>query len=363
MKILLLGGCAEMAAPIIPRLLAEEDVELVTLGDLNEEKARRLAESDPRLAASRVDATDSAAVAELMRQHDLSISYIGPFYRFERPMAQASIEAGRSYVSICDDYDAYLDVITLDEEAREKGVKILTGFGNSPGITQILAKKGYLSMAEPRRINVHWCAGSDEAVGPSNLAHLFHIFNGTTLQWLDGREVRVKTGRGKKVVEFPPPIGRNPVYYTGHAESVSLPRNLTGLTEVTLHGGVKPPYIVALVKLLSALRLTATHKRRASLARFFHRIADRFASAGIDKSVGRVDVYGFDEDGREQHRAYTYVGHIAEITSIPCLTAALRLGRGRWDHLPGGVYAPERIVEEPDDFLQELIDRGVEIHL
>lgn len=200
-----------MAAPIIPRLLAEEDVELVTLGDLNEEKARRLAESDPRLAASRVDATDSAAVAELMRQHDLSISYIGPFYRFERPMAQASIEAGRSYVSICDDYDAYLDVITLDEEAREKGVKILTGFGNSPGITQIMAKKGYLSMAEPRRINVHWCAGSDEAVGPSNLAHLFHIFNGTTLQWLDGREVRVKTGRGKKVVEFPPPIGRNPV--------------------------------------------------------------------------------------------------------------------------------------------------------
>ena len=49
MKILLLGGCAEMAAPIIPRLLAEEDVELVTLGDLNEEKARRLAEAIPDL--------------------------------------------------------------------------------------------------------------------------------------------------------------------------------------------------------------------------------------------------------------------------------------------------------------------------
>lgn len=242
MKILLLGGCAEMAAPLIPRLLAAADVELVTLADLNEERVRRLAENEPRLAASCVDACDSAAVVEMMRGHDLAISYIGPFYRFERILAHAAIKAGRPYVSICDDYDAYLDVITLDAEARDKGVKILTGFGNSPGITQILAKKGYISMAEPRRINVHWCAGSAESVGPSNLAHLFHIFHGTTLQWMEGREVRVKTGRGRKVVEFPPPVGKNPVYYTGHAESVSLPRNLPGLSEVTLHGGVKPPH-------------------------------------------------------------------------------------------------------------------------
>lgn len=363
MKILLLGGGAEMAAPLIPRLLTEADVERITLADRDEEKVRRLAGENPKLIAAFVDATDGDAVAEMMRRHDLTVSYIGPFYHFERSMAHAAIKAGRPYVSIADDYDAYLDVITLDEEAREKGVKILTGFGNSPGITQILAKKGYLSMAKPQRINVHWCAGSDESVGPSNLTHLLHIFNGTTLQWINGREVRVKTGKGKKVVEFPPPIGKNPVYYTGHAESVSLPRNLPGLTEVTLHGGVKPPHIVGLVKLLSALRLSGTHKRRASLAHFFHRIEDRFAAAGIDRSVGRIDVHGFDESGSEQHRVYSYVGHIAEITSIPCLTAALRLGRGSWDHLPGGVYAPERIVEDPDDFIQELISRGVDIRL
>ncbi|NLZ28590.1 MAG: hypothetical protein GX887_06450 [Firmicutes bacterium] len=363
MKILLLGGGAEMAAPLIPLLLAEEDVGIITLADLNLERVQSIAKDEPRLEAVSVDASDGAEVEKMIGQHDLAINYIGPFYHFERDLAHAAIRAGKPYVSICDDYDAYLDVITLDVEAREKGVKVLTGFGNSPGITQILAKKGYLSMAEPRRINVHWCAGSDEAVGPSNLTHLLHIFNGTTLQWLDGREVRVKTGQGKKVVEFPQPIGKNPVYYSGHAESVSLPRNLPGLTEVTLHGGVKPPYIVALVKLFSALGLSNTHKRRAALARIFHRIEDRFASAGIDQSVGRIDVHGFDESGREQHRTYSYVGHIAEITSIPCLTAALRLGRGQWDHLPGGVYAPELIVEDPDEFLQELIERGVKINL
>lgn len=362
MKVLLLGGCADMAVPLIPRLTAEADVELVTLADRNEARAVQLAENDPKLSAAFVDASDHAQVVRLMQAHHLCICYIGPFYFFEKRLARAAIEAGKPYVSICDDYDAYLDVLTLDEEARAKGVKILTGFGNSPGLTQILAKKGYLSMAKPEKININWCAGSDEAAGPANLAHLFHIFTGTTLQWLDGREVRVKTGQGKKMVEFPEPIGLNPVFYTGHAESVSIPRNLPGLTEVTLHGGVKPVYIVKLVKAMAALKLTATHKRRTAMARFFHRIEGWFASAGIDRSAGRVEVHGRDEAGTAQSRVYTYVGPIADITSVPCLTAALWLARNRFDQHPGGVYAPERIVDDPDEFLQDLVERGVEIH-
>ncbi len=45
------------------------------------------------------------------------------------------------------------------------------------------------------------------------------------------------------------------------------------------------------------------------------------------------------------------------------MTAALWLARGRFDHYPGGVYAPERIIDNPDEFLQELMQRGVEIHI
>ena len=362
MKILLLGACAVMAVPLIPRLAAEADVERITLADRNAAKAEQLAVADPKLSSVLADASDHPRVVELMRGYDLSISYIGPFYFFEKRLVRAAVEAGKPYVSICDDYDAYLDVVALEDEARKSGVKILTGFGNSPGLTQVLAKKGYLSMAKPEKIHIHWCAGSDEAAGPANLAHLFHIFTGTTLQWMEGREVRVKTGRGKKTVVFPEPIGQVPVFYTGHAESVSIPRNLPGLTEVTLHGGVKPVYIVKLVKAMAALGLTKKHRSRTSLARFFHRIEGWFVSEGIDKSVGRVEVYGKDEGGAAQSRAYSYVGHIADITSIPCLTAALWLGRGKFDALPGGVYAPERVIDDPDVFLQDLVQRGVEIH-
>jgi len=359
--LLVLGGCADMAAPLLKLLQSDKDVGAVTLADINASKAELLAvECGPRFSAVGCDATDREKVLGVMRGHDAVVCYVGPFYRFEKPLAACAIETGVPYVSIADDYDAYLDVITLEEAARNAGVKILTGFGNSPGLTQMLARKGYNEVANPFRISINWCAGSSEQVGPSNLMHLFHIFNGTTLQWVGGREVRVKTGAGGKWVEFPVPVGRARVFYTGHAESVSLPRNLPGLEEVTLHGGVKPAYIVRLVKLMSALRLILTHSRRARLARFFHRFEKWFSSPGLDQSVGRVEVYG-RENGRIVQKTFTYAGHIAEITSLPAYLAAKWLCLGKFNDKPGGVYAPERLLDRPDEFLDQLRALGLKI--
>ena len=361
MKVLVLGGCADMAIPLL-RLLAEDaGVQEVVLADINEPKARRLAtENGPKFRGAACDANAPESVVRLMRGMDVSICYVGPFYVFESRMARCAIEAGVPYVSIADDYDAYLEVIKLEDAARDAGVKILTGFGNSPGITQILARKGYNEVPEPMRISVNWCAGSSESVGVSNLVHFFHIFNGTTLQRFNGKEVPVKTGTAKKWVTFPEPIGRTPVYYTGHAESVSLPRNLPGLTEVTVHGGVKPNYIVGLVKFMKALGWFSTHKRRVKFARFFHRIEHWFSSPGVDKSVGRVEVYG-SQGGKAVHKDFTYVGHIADITTIPAWIAAKWLVEGKFDNMPGGVYAPERLLENPDPFMAALRGMGVEI--
>lgn len=361
MKVLILGGCGDMALVALEALASEEGVKRVTIADLNEDKARSIAsEMGDRFIATRVDAMNHGEVVAIMKAHDVTLCFVGPFYIFEKRLAQAAIEAGVPYVSISDDYDAYLDVITLEEAAAKKGVKILTGFGNSPGITQVLAKKGYQSMDDPRKINVHWAAGPNEAVGPANIKHVLHILSGETLQWIGGREVAVKTGTGKKMVDFPEPIGTIPAVYTGHAESVSLPRNLPGLEEVTLHGGVNPPWIFSLAYLLGKMGLTTTHARRERLTRMLVPLLGLFAATGPDRSVFRIDVYGNDK-GKPVHRYYTGVGHIAFITSIPAVTAAMWLLKGVWDDLPGGVYSAERICD-PDPFLDELARRGVELH-
>ncbi len=361
MKVLVLGGAGDMARDALDELAGEKGISQVTVADLDLGRAMlAIQRRDERFNALALDVSEHSALVKAMQDHDITMGFVGPFYHFEKPMVRAALDAKRPYVSICDDYEAYLELLDFEREARKKGVRILTGFGNSPGITQVLARKGYNSMDNPRRINIHWAAGSNEAAGPANLAHLFNIFNGTTLQTIRGREQAVKTGDGRKLVRFPFPMGDLPVYYTGHAESVSIPRNLKGLSEVTLHGGVQPAYIPQLIKALAATGLFKNHARRKRAGEFFYRIESIFGSGGLDKSVGRVDVYGTHE-GQTAHRTYSYIGHIGIITSVPCTVAALWELQGKFKKQPGGIYSAERLLENPDPFLNELMRRGVEL--
>ncbi len=362
MKLLFLGGAGEMAVAMLPLMRDDKAVKHVTIADINEGRAQAVAdEYGEKFSAAAVDAGDHNALVEAMKPHDAVVNYVGPFYRFEKPCAEAAIEAGVHYISISDDYDAYLSVRTLEEKAKKAGVKILTGFGNSPGLTQILARKGYNSMDNPQDIAINWGAGSNEAVGPANILHVMHLMNGTTIQWQNGVHVAVRAGEGRKMVEFSEPIGRIPVFYTGHAESVSIPQNLPGLRNVSLHGGCVPTWIFPFAAHMSTIGLTKTHERRLRLQKALNPFMSVFSSdKDPDKSVGRVEVRGTHK-GEPTSRYYTYVGHIADITSIPCFVATKWLLAGKFDKKPGGVYSAERLLDNPDLFLRELKRRSVEI--
>ncbi len=358
MKICVLGGCGAMARAVLKPLADEKSVKKVVIADLDGKKAVAAAKKyGEKFEGRAVNALDRTDLIRCVSDSDVVMGYVGPFYIFEEKIASACIEAGRHYVSIADDYDAYLAVIKLHEEAEKAGVTIITGLGNSPGLTNMLAKKGYMSMSKPRRINIQWTGGSDEEVGPANVKHVMHIFSGTTLQWMEGREVRVKTGTGEKVVQFPDPIGEQTVFYTGHAESVSVPRNLPGLEEVTLHGGIRPVWVARLATRIGELGLTSTPARRERLSRVLSPPLGVFkVGDAADRSVFRIDVYGEDENGRERHHYYTGVGPIAEITSYPCLEGALMIGSSQVRRR--GVFAPEAILN-PDTFLPRVARRGV----
>lgn len=360
MKVCVLGGCGDMAVVAVRLLNNEPDVEEILIADLNLKKAEKFAEEiGAKARAAGVDAMKPETVTEAVRGYDVALGFIGPFYMFEKKIIGACIEAKTPYVSICDDFDAYLEAASLNDAARQAGVTIIAGLGNSPGITNVLAKKGYQSMDEPKKLHIQWAGGSNEAIGLANIKHVLHIFSGHTLQWKNGQEVRVKTGADRRVVEFPEPIGKLPVFYTGHAESVSVPRNLPGLDEVTLHGGTHPAYISRLATIVGLLGLSKTPKRRDRLANFFLPIesAGIFSKGGVDKSVFRIDAYG-KKDGKDAHHWYTGVGHIADITSIPAVEGALMIARGELNN--PGVHAAESALD-PADFLPRLEKRGIDL--
>ncbi len=362
MNICVLGGCGDMAKVALELLASESDVTSVTIADIHLEKAKQIAEKfGLKFSPKFVDAKDTSSLIDTIKEHHVALGFIGPFYMFEKSIIDACIQARVPYVSICDDYDAYLSAITLHEKAKNAGLTIIAGLGNSPGITNLLAKKGYQSMEKPERIEINWAGGSDEDIGPANVKHVLHIFSGYTLQWRDGKEVKIKTGTERKIVEFPEPMGKLPVYITGHAESVSIPRNLPGLKYVSLHGGIHPPYIARLATLLGRLGLTNTAEKREIMTTILLPLVNLgiFSKGGVNQSVFRIDVYG-EKNGQQAHHYYSGVGHIAEITSIPAVEGALMIARKEL-HKPG-VHSAESAIDNVDAFLNRLQSRGVKLY-
>lgn len=363
MRVVVLGGAGDMGSETVRDLVGFTDVGQVTIADMNIAAAQRLASSlggrrDVRVVVERLDAASRQDLVRVMKGHDVAAGALGPFYRFERPIVEAAIEAGVDYVSICDDHDAAEAVLGIDQEAAEKGRKILTGLGLSPGVTNILARKGYDELENTESVRAYWAGSSGDAEGLAVIMHVIHIFTGKVTSFQNGGYGLVKAGSGREVVEFPAPMNKVNTYHVGHPEPVTLPRYLKGLREVTLKGGLAENYLNVLAKTAAALRLTSTASRKQRLGVILKKVLPFFPPDRNRSFMGaRVDITG-ERGGKRVRVTYLLVDHMRRLTGIPLSIGACWMGQGRIGRF--GVYGPEAEgALDADGFLKELARRNI----
>jgi saccharopine dehydrogenase-like NADP-dependent oxidoreductase len=362
MRIIVLGGAGDMASRVVRELAGEQEVTQVTVADCNLEAAKRLAsELGEKVVASWIDANDHDALVDAIGGHDAAASGIGPFYRFEAKVARAAVEARVPYVSLCDDYDGAQAALELDDLAKLSGVTVLTGLGWTPGLSNLLARKGAEQFDLVDEINVAWGSSASDSEGYAVILHTLHIFTGRVPSYQKGRLIEVPAGSGKEVVLFPPPVGRVNCYHLGHPEPVTLPRFLPGVKTVTLKGGLSEQPLNDLAIWLARLRLTDTPAKKDMLGQVIKAtlpLLSKLGEAEEPCSAVRVDVGGW-VGGVYRQVSYGAAAHMPELTGIPLAMGALMLARG--DINMAGVVGPEACIE-PEPFLSELERRGVEIH-
>jgi lysine 6-dehydrogenase len=359
MKIIVLGGAGDMASRVVRELAAEPDVTALTIADYNLESAEQLAsELGGKVSAVWIDANDHQALIEVIRGHDAAASGIGPFYRYEVKVARAAIEARVPYVSLCDDYDGALEVLELDETARAAGVTVLTGLGWTPGLSNVLARRGAEQFDQVDEINVAWGSSASDSEGYAVILHTLHIFTGQVPTFNKGHLQNISAGSDKEAILFPRPVGLVNCYHLGHPEPVTLPRFLSGLRAVTLKGGLSEQPLNDLAIWLARLSFTNTPAKKDVMGKIIKAALPFLSKLGQAEdpcSAVRVDVSGW-AGGVYRTVSYGAAAHMAELTGLPMAIGALMLARGDL-HMPG-VVAPEACIE-PEPFLNELERRGV----
>ncbi len=362
MKIVVLGGTGDMGSAAVRDLLKFPDVRRVTIAARNTAAAEKLAFAlnDPRAGVQKVEAASHADLVKAMQGHDVAAGALGPFYRFEKPLVEAALDAGVDYVSICDDHDAAQAVLSFDRAAAEKGRKILIGLGWTPGITNIFARKGYEELEEVDTIRVYWAGSAGDSEGLAVIQHTLHIFTGKVASFQDGRLTEIKAGSGKEIIDFPAPLGKITVFHLGHPEPVTLPRYLPGVREVTLKGGLAENYLHSLARVMITLGLTSTPSRKQRLGKLMKKLLPYFPAAkNRSLSGAKVEITG-KRNGKKVRVTYATVDRMKNLTGIPLSIGACMLGRGEIKRC--GVFGPEAEgAVNPDAFLRELARRDIKV--
>lgn len=361
MKIIVLGGAGDMGSRAVKDLAQRPEVSEVTIADINKSQADKLArELGDKVKAVYIDATRPDTLVEAMKGKDVAASALGPFYRFEKPAVEAALTAGVDYVSICDDYDAVESILPLDEKAKKLGLRVLTGMGWTPGISNILALKGANELDEVEEINISWAGSSVDASGLAVVLHTIHIFTGEVISFQGGKKVKIPAGSGKEKVEFIDPIGVVDMYHLGHPEPVTLPLYIPGVKTVTLKGGLKESFLNTLAIMVSRLGITNTPKKKQALGgllKKFLPLFEKVAKPAVPISGIRVDIKGTLQ-GKRQHLVYQAADNMNKLTGVPLAIGAIMLGKGEIQRT--GVFAPEAAVD-PDAFIEALAQRDIKV--
>jgi saccharopine dehydrogenase-like NADP-dependent oxidoreductase len=360
MRVIALGGAGDMGSYAVRELARHEEVTELMIADFDEDRANALAtELGSRCRSMMVDAENPADLSRAVEGYDVAMSAIGPFYKYEKKVAGAAVEAGVDYVSICDDYDAALELFDLDDEASKRGVTVLTGMGWTPGLSNILARLGADRLDEVEEVAVAWAGSASDSEGYAVILHTIHIFTGFVPSFQNGRQKLVQAGSGKEKAHFPAPVGDVFVYHLGHPEPVTIPRFISVPT-VTLKGGLSEEELNRVSILLSRLRLTSTNARKDRLGKVIKAASPvlfRLGKPDNPCSAIRVDVTG-RKSGEWTSFTFGAAEHMNLLTGTPLAIGALMLGRGLISKK--GVQAPESCVD-PDLFLEEAAVRGLKV--
>ena len=157
MKVIVTGGCGGMGRFLVRAVARLKNIESITIADLVESAATEFASNfDHRVSGIGLDVSESGAMAEIFKHHDIVLNTTGPFFRFGKSVLEAALRSDCHYMDICDDWEPTEEMLTLDGEAKSRGLTAILGLGASPGLTNLLALLAMKELDEVEEVYTGW---------------------------------------------------------------------------------------------------------------------------------------------------------------------------------------------------------------
>jgi lysine 6-dehydrogenase len=203
-------------------LAITSDFDEITIADLDKEKANALADKlnastgRGHVRAVYMDASDQDALVALIRGQDAVVNTMT--YHFGLQATRAAIRAGVNYVDLGGLHNTPKQ-LALNHEAQAAGVTIVLGCGATPGVTNILARRGADDLDTVDAIHIAFASHRSIAPSPGLLDTILDEFSPEESRFFyeEGRLVEVQPFDGAQLVTFQPPVGTIDLLLSWHA--------------------------------------------------------------------------------------------------------------------------------------------------
>jgi hypothetical protein len=151
----------------------------------------------------------------------------------QRAAAEAALERGVSVVSVSDDVGQVRALLSLDAEARERGLHVVVGAGFAPGLSCLLAAHAARSFEAVEEVHV-----AKVGTGGPACARQHHVaLQGPAVESANGTWQRRRGSSGRALIWFPDPVCGVDCYRAALAEPLLLVEAFPSADRITARVG------------------------------------------------------------------------------------------------------------------------------
>jgi saccharopine dehydrogenase-like NADP-dependent oxidoreductase len=176
MKVLSLGGAGAVCEHATRDLAEFSDYDQIVIGDYRVAAAERLAAEigDPRICVQKVDANDYESLVRTFKEYDVILN--GLPWKYDLAVTKACVEAGVRGLDVSTEEDQW----SYHEVALAKDIIFVPGVGATPGITNVMARRGADQLDEVDEIQINFAAFRCPAPAPGLLITFLWEFHPKT---------------------------------------------------------------------------------------------------------------------------------------------------------------------------------------
>lgn len=371
MKMLVLGA-GRMGLGAVHDLLAQTDVESVTVADAFLEKAQAIASRyGDRVNAVQIDCNDDKAVVDLMRGHASAISCVN--YWLNERLAKAAIAAGTNFCDLGGNNDVVDAELALDAEARMAGVNVIPDCGLAPGMVAVLVAHGAQQFETLDEIHIRVGGVPQNPRPPLDYQLVFSV-EGLINEYIEparvlrgGEVVTIESMTEVESLEFPPPFGTMEAFQTSGGTS-TLVDTFRGKVRDLDYKTIRYPGHCAKFKTMIDLGLCSSDELTVDGVNVKPRrvlgdlLVRNLPHDEPDVVLVRVEFAGggkrLQYDIIDRQDPETGLSAMMRTTAFPATIVALMMARGQTTSK--GALPQEKCIP-PDLFMEELAKRKIDV--